>query len=342
MTASLKGALIFLSKHPSTGFLRVFGIAQAIALSLAVCSNVQAQTTPAPGSSSAVASVVSQKRTARTTPQDADGQPVAPKQPASTPRPVTTTEKEPALLQQIQPSIEGEVEQQADDGSQDMMSAPPEGEAMVRVRISVPHQTRPMSSITLYPYPPRPPRMIRQISKIDDKPKSIRGQLINLGYSNRSSDTKLFPTNGWRWQYILRAALQNSGTRPPTNILTMYPWTHKMVPYVQAEIRRINEIEADRRIRYQSVVKDFEENGIDLENEALQKGLSPIEINLKNGARKLRSGVAAVSPGTWYIVAAHKTSNLNFFWQIPVTLSAGEQSTVQLTQTNALVIEGAW
>jgi hypothetical protein len=74
----------------------------------------------------------------------------------------------------------------------------------------------------------------------------------------------------------------------------------------------------------------------------VQKGLSPIEINLKQGTRKLLSGMAAVSPGTWYIVAAHKTSNLHFYWQIPVTVSAGEKSTVQLTQTNALVIEGGW
>jgi hypothetical protein len=342
MTASLKGALIFLSKHPSTGLLRLFGIAQAIVLSLTLCSAVQAQTTPGSGSSSAVASVVSQKHTARTNPQDANGQKVAPNRPASPPRTVTSTEPEAAGLGQIQPSIEAEAELKADDGSQEMMSAPPEGEAMLRVRISVPHQTRPVSSITLYPYPPRPPRMIRQINKLDDKPKSIRNQLLNLGYSNRSSDSRLFPTSGWRWQYILRAALQKSGTRPPTNIITMYPWTHKMVPYVQAEVRRINEIEADRLVRYQSTVKDFEENGIDLENEAMQKGLAPIEINLRNGARKLLSGEAAVSPGTWYIVAAHKTSNLNFFWQIPVTLSAGEKSTVQLTQTNALVIEGGW
>lgn len=342
MTASLKGALIFLSKHPSTGFLRVFGIAQVIVLTLALCSNVQAQTTPATGSSSAVASVVSQKRTARTSPQDADGPPAESNRPAATPKPARSKQPEPAVLQQIQPSIEGEAGEQADDGSQEMMSGPPEGEAMLRVRISVPHQTRPVSSITLYPYPPRPPRMTKQINKIDDKPKTIRSQLISIGYANRSSDSKLFPTSGWRWQYILRAALQKSGTRPPTNILTMYPWTHKMVPYVQAEIKRINEIEADRKVRYQSVVRDFEENGIDLENEAMQKGLAPIEINLRNGARKLQSGMAVVSPGTWYIVAAHKTSNLNFFWQIPVTLSAGEKSTVQLTQTNALVIEGGW
>jgi hypothetical protein len=294
---------------------QVVGIVQAIVLSLALCPSGLAQTASAAAPSSRV-----------TTPRQ---------QP-------TNTVSESAEPPQNLPTADADETLQADDGSQDMMSSPPEGEAMLRVRISVPHQTRAVSAISIYPYPPRPPRMIKSMNKIDDKPKSIRNQLINIGYSNRNSDTKLFPNSGWRWHYILKAALQKSGTRPPTNIVTMYPWTFKMVPYVQTEIRRINEIEADRKIRYQTVVKDFEENGVELENEALQKNLSPIEINLKNGTRKLLSGAAAIAPGTWYIVASHKTSSLNFFWQIPVTVSAGEKSTVQLTQTNALVIEGAW
>lgn len=292
-----------------------FGIAQAIILSLALCPCGLAQAASAAAPSTGVA-----------TPRQQPNESVS----------------ESAEPQQNQQSTSGDETLQDDDGSQDAMSAPPEGEAMLRVRISVPHQTRAVSSISVYPYPPRPPRMLKQMNKIDDKPKTIRNQLINIGYSNRNSDTKLFPNSGWRWHYILKAALQKSGTRPPTNIVTMYPWTYKMVPYVQTEIRRINEIEADRKIRYQTVVKDFEENGVELENEALQKGLSPIEINLKNGSKKLLSGTAALAPGTWYIVASHKTSSLNFFWQIPVTVSAGEKSTVQLTQTNALVIEGAW
>ncbi len=341
MTAYLQGAVIFLFKYPTPRIFLVF--AQTIILSLALCPSGQAQMGSETGSSDAVASVISAKKGQKVSSLADQGRAAAAGDRGSEPRPYSPKpDPEPAVLQKTQQPLEGEEAQQSDDGSQDMMSTPPEGEANLRVRISVPHQTRAVSSISIYPYPPRPPRMIKAISKLDDKPKSIRSQLLNLGYSNRSSDSKLFPTGGWRWQYILKAALQKSGTRPPTNIVTMYPWTFKMVPYVQAEVRRINEIEADRKVRYQTVVKDFEENGVELENEALQKGLSPIEINLKNGARKLLSGTATISPGTWYIVASHKTSSLNFFWQIPVTVSAGEKSTVQLTQTNALVIEGAW
>lgn len=228
-----------------------------------------------------------------------------------------------------------------DDGGQEMSGAVPEGEAQLRVRISVPFKVRPTSSITLYPYPTRPPK-IKLHAKIDEKPKNIRQQLLNLGYSQRSSGTRLFPTGGYRWQYVIRAACEKSHTHPPTNILTMYPWTFKMVPYVQEEAIRINAIESERRTRYISTLKEFEENGVDLENEALQKGLSPIEIPMMQGTRKLMSGSAVIAPGTWYVVATHKTPALKFYWQLPVSVSAGERSTVQLTQTNALVIEGAW
>lgn len=322
MATYLDGAMISLSKFQKDWSLQGIGILQALVMAFAFCSIAQAQTAPAAGSSDTVASI-SQNTSQRT------ASPAGTAKAASAP---------PA----VQQSIDGEDEPPLDDGSQDMNVALPEGEAQLRVRISVPHQVRPSSMITLYPYPPRPPKLVRIIPKIDDKPKSIRQQLLNLGYSQRASDSKLFPPAGWRWKYILKAATEKSGTRPPTNIITMYPWTHKMVPYVQAEIKRINDIEADRKVRYQSAVRDFEENGVDLENEATQKGLAPIEINLKRGSTKLLSGEATVVPGTWYVVAAHKTANLKFYWQMPITISAGERTTVQLTQTNALVIEGTW
>lgn len=311
---------ISLSKYFRGWSLWGFRLLQALVLIIAFSSVVQAET-----GAGAVASVTSQNKIQKSSPSAADsGSRVKPAPIAS------------------ESSIEGDEEQPLDDGSQDMNTPLPEGEAQMRVRISVPHQVRATSMITLYPYPPRPPKLIKNINKIDDKPKGIRQQLLNLGYSNRSSDSKLFPQAGWRWKYILKAALDKSGTRQPTNIVTMYPWTFKMVPYVQAEIRRINEIEADRKARYQAAMQDFEENGAELENEASQKGLSPIEINLRRGATRLLSGEATVAPGTWYVVAAHKAANLKFYWQIPISISAGERQTVQLTQTNALVIEGAW
>ena len=313
---------ISLSKLLKDRSLLSIRLVTAIIFTLVLGSVAHAQKAADSSSTGTVASVVSQNKNSSI--------------------PVERATKANAVAPSAQSSLEDDEVPPADDGSQDMNVALPEGEAQLRVRISVPHQVRPNSMITLYPYPPRPPKVVRNINKIDDKPKGIRQQLLNIGYSSRSSDSKLFPQAGWRWKYILKAATEKSGTHPPTNILTMYPWTFKMVPYVQAEIRRINEIEADRKVRYQSAMRDFEENGVELENEATQKGLAPIEINLKRGDRKLLSGEAVVVPGTWYVVAAHKTANLKFYWQIPVSISAGERQTIQLTQTNALVIEGAW
>ena len=252
------------------------------------------------------------------------------------------SDREPAVRQQIQPAIESPENRTADDDSQEMSGIIPAGEAQLRVRVSVPHKVRPETTITLYPYPVRPPKSLKFPLKIDDNPKALRSQLLNLGYAQRSSDTRLFPIGGWRWKYIINAALAKSGTRAPTNIVTMYPWTFKMVPYVQAEVRRINQIEEDRKQSYLSAMKNFEENGVDLENEALHRGLAPVEIAIKKGRTTAMSGTAVVPPGTWYVVATHKTPNLKFYWQIPVTVSVGDRSTIELTQTNALVIDGDW
>jgi len=317
--------------------MRVFAVIQAIVVALTICPQATAQASTVSRSNGAVASVDSEKRTqktAETPPSQAKDSPARPSVPKA--------EAEAEVRQQLQPAFEGVDGTPQEDSSQDMSGAPPEGEAQLRVRISVPQYVRPVSSITIYPYPTRIPKATRGARKIDSREKSIKGTLLSLGYGMRSSESKMFPTNGWRWQYILRAACKKSGTHPPTNIFTMYPWVHKMIPYVQEEIKRVNEIEDERQVRYQSAVKDFEENGQDLESQALQKGLAPIELKMKAGTKKLLSGVTIVAPGTWYVVATHKTANLKFFWQVPITVSAGENSTVQLTQTNALIIDGTW
>lgn len=217
-----------------------------------------------------------------------------------------------------------------------------QAEGAIRVRISVPHKKRPVSTIMLYPYPPKPPRIKNAIMKLDSKPRTLKNQLLNLGYSGRSGLDKPYVPSGWRWQYAYSAALAKSGTRAPTNIVTFYPWSWKMIPYLKEEVERLNEIETARSERYREAVKEHEQNGVDLETEALQKGLSPVEIKLQAGDTIKLSGSAKVMCGTWWVVATHKVPGLNFFWQLPVRVEAGENPDVQLTQSNALMIEGGW
>ncbi|HEY9788190.1 MAG TPA: hypothetical protein V6D17_22570 [Candidatus Obscuribacterales bacterium] len=232
------------------------------------------------------------------------------------------------------------------DGAQDETVEEGENNAQegtVRVRISVPHKNRAVSTITLYPYPPRPPRIRQPIGKIDTKDKNLKAQLLNLGYAHRSALEKAYVPGSWRLQYALKAAVGKSGSRPPTNILTMYPWIWRTLPYFREEVMRINDLEAERRKRYQRAVKEFEENGSDIETEALQRGLSPLPLALKKLEEGTsQSGIAKLPSGNWWVVATHKVPGLSFFWQLPIYVNPGQNPTVLLTQSNAIVIEGGW
>lgn len=216
------------------------------------------------------------------------------------------------------------------------------GTGTVRVRINVPQTRDPISTITLYPYPPRPLRQKAPIGKLDEKDRSLKTQLLNLGYANRSANEKAYVPGGWRWQYALKAAIDKSGTRPPNTLLTFYPWSWKMIPYLRAEVRRLNEIEKTRQEKYLQALKEFEENGYDLENQAVQRGLSPVEIPLRRGSGQALGGKVRVAAGDWWVVSKHRVPGLKFFWQLPVHVEPGENPQVLLTQTNALMIEGGW
>jgi hypothetical protein len=286
---------------------------------------------------SAVASVISQKNTAKSTQTG-----------SRTGKPVTNGYIPPASDEEL-PSLQDVAPANRKDEASDVQSSqedePPaeEGMVQVRIRINVPQKIRANSAISVYPYPPRPPRNIIFSTPLPTKDKQIRGQLLNTGYAGRTSLDKTFPPGGWRWQYAMRDAINKSGANPPTTILTMYPWINRILPYMREEIAKVNEVEKDRKIRYQAICKDFEENGQDLENEAMQKGLSPVELRMRyrTGIRML-SGVANVTPGTWWVVATHKVPGLHYFWMQPITVVPGENMSIQLTQANAIAIQGGW
>lgn len=248
-----------------------------------------------------------------------------------------------AELPSLQDVAPGGSRETSSDSTQEDEPPAEEGQVQIRIRINVPQKNRATSAISVYPYPPRPPRNIFFAAPLPTKEPQVRGQLLNTGYAGRTSLSKTFPPGGWRWQYALREAVDKSGANFPSNILTMYPWVSRILPYMNAEIAKVNEIEKDRKIRYLAICKEFEENGQDLENEALQKGLSPVELRMRyrTGVRML-SGVVNVTPGTWWVVATHKVPGLNYFWMQPITAVAGENMSIQLTQSNAIAIQGGW
>ncbi|MBC7998685.1 MAG: hypothetical protein IAF58_12125, partial [Leptolyngbya sp.] len=213
--------------------IRLFTAALLVVVSLGSAAFVASPDARAEGS--AVASIISQK-TAGKTEQGSAGT-VKPAVKGYVP---AETDAELPSLQDIAPSARRE--SNSESSPEDELPAE-EGQVQIRIRINVPQKIKATSAISVYPYPPRPPRNIFFATPLPTKEKQVRGQLLNTGYAGRTSLSKTFPPGGWRWQYALREAVDKSGANFPSNILTMYPWVSRILPYMNAEIAKVNELE---------------------------------------------------------------------------------------------------
>lgn len=190
----------------------------------------------------------------------------------------------------------------------------------------------------------RPPRIRKAIEPLADDEKMIREQIVMFGYSGRSALERPYPPGGWRWQYAYNSARQKKGGMEPHTLLGLYPYARKMTPYMQAEVQRINAIEKQRLNRYIKLCEDYETTGAEQESEALRRGVGPVPLKLKtlDANRVAGSGVAQLAPGNWWIVATHKTPGLIYHWELPITVNPGDEPTIYLTESNAILIEGGW
>lgn len=211
-------------------------------------------------------------------------------------------------------------------------------DAEITVYIRVPHNDKAVDAFSVYPYPVKPPPVTRPVAMLPDKPNEIKARLLTCGYTNRVKGHQAFPTFGWRWQYAFEAALRRAGGNLPHTILGMYKWRNEMVEHVLPEIMRLNQAEKDRKARYAKAVQEHQASYVELENEATRKGLYPVMMPVKPSF----TGQVKVPAGTWWIAGSHKVPGLLYYWQLPVTVAAGEKAAVSLTEGNALLIQGGW
>ncbi|MBI4532740.1 MAG: hypothetical protein HY711_02240 [Candidatus Melainabacteria bacterium] len=210
-----------------------------------------------------------------------------------------------------------------------------QAESQLRIQIRVPHNKKAQDHFTAYPYPVKPP-IAPTVQPLPDKPKEIKGWLMQSGYTNRRANNFAYPLFGWRWEYAFSAAVRRAGCSVPHTILEMYPWCTSMVPYILPEIKRLNSAEQERRARYFNTVAQWQKDYVELENEATRKGLYPVEFRMVGG----RQGCVRLQRGTWWVQGTHKVPGLMYYWQAPVTV--GEDCSVVLTESNALLIQGGW
>lgn len=215
----------------------------------------------------------------------------------------------------------------------------PEPFTTLNARMLVPHNERFVDVVYAYPYPIKPPPLTGELTPLPTKDKELKSMILSAGYSDRIDFNRPYPTYGWRWVHAFYRAHTRSGLGWPRTMLTMYPWVDQMLPYVRAEVKQSNAEEADRILKHQKTVEEFEATHVDLENQATLKGLSPVAIKMNS---KGIGQTTKLTPGNWWITGTRKVPGLKMFWEVPVTCTQGQIINVQFTEANAMIIQGGW
>jgi hypothetical protein len=214
----------------------------------------------------------------------------------------------------------------------------------LKVVINVPRNIDARNEFTFYPYPMKPPPVKQQQKPLPETARNgLSNMLLSSGYSQRTQATLAYPFGGWRWQYAYNAALRRSGLGVPHVMTEMYAWVDDMMPYIKPEVIRLNLAEKERHQRYDRAREDFEETRVDIESDSVRKGLFPVPVRMQTySGRVTRFGSARVLPGSWWLVGTHKVAGLTYYWNQPVEVDENQPKTIELTEANALLIEGGW
>lgn len=230
---------------------------------------------------------------------------------------------------------------QKTDGPPSLFEDGPQGHqqvAFLDVVIKTPHRTHPKDVFRIYPYPVKPPVVQQMPGMLPIQFLDVKRQLMTTGYHYRTSPEKAYQPGGWRWQYCFHTGMRKSGLGVPHTIFTEYSWAAELAPYVAAETKKWNAFEAERWQGYQKAISEYEKTRADAEGESVQAGLYPMELK-KRGYGWVQQNIPV---GNWWLTCTRKVPGLTYYWQIPMTAAGSEKIKLELTELNALVIEGGW
>jgi hypothetical protein len=215
--------------------------------------------------------------------------------------------------------------------------------ATLTIRLYVPQMLKRTDTFCINPFTTPPPKIAIQVFDLPENGPGLKQKIMNKGYNNRQSFIKPYSDGGWRWQYAYQHALKRSGITEPHIFFQMYNFAEDLYPWVLPEVKRINKIEKERLKTYYALITSYTDNHKDEEMDALRLGLEPVKLNLlpikKGGALETS---LYISPGDWWITGTHKIPGLIYFWQEPVKIHDGDKLTVELTDANAILIQGGW
>ncbi len=201
-----------------------------------------------------------------------------------------------------------------EDSLQSQIPKVPAKKVRLIIRINVPHNIKAVDTCRIYPYPVAPPKIKTEIKELPIKTLDLQSQLKAIGYTAVTKKENPFPVGGWRMRYAFNAAAAKAGMGRPHTILTMYQWIDDMVPYLRPEVIRMNAIEKLRKQRYELAQSVFDEHKADLETQAFNNGLFPIDVSIQRLFGGVREGSVIVDQTNWWIVVIHKVPGLKYYW----------------------------
>jgi hypothetical protein len=213
----------------------------------------------------------------------------------------------------------------------------------VRVQLTVPRNTNAVQKFVAYPYPMQLPKARKEVFDLSTDTTALKEEILTSGYLQRGTFIKPYPFQGWRWQYAYHKALKRAHADEPAVITDIYPFVRKMMPYCREEVRSINNIEHERVERYKRMAEEYEQHAQEAETDATRKGYTPVTVEINKMWRgHFNIGEVRLAEGTWWITGTKHVPGLTYYWQQPVEVVNGQPVICELTEDNALVIEGGW
>lgn len=218
-----------------------------------------------------------------------------------------------------------------------------EGEVTIVATVAVPHLKKAVTQVCAYPYPMKPPTAKQKVRFLPDKDKPLKNMILSSGYFSRANSDVPYPPGGWRWQYAFQKAVKKSNLSMPHSIFEHYIWADRILPFVKEQAKAYNAFEKTRVAAYGVALQDFTDNRTEVEDQATQRGLTPVpmkRVTLRSGTIGMHYA-GNVKEGKWWILATHRVPGLKYYWLLPKEIESKNHRII-LNESNAIYIEGGW
>lgn len=205
------------------------------------------------------------------------------------------------------------------------------------VAVDVPVNANAHDQFFLMPFPVKPPDATDDDFYLTSDRSDLK-ELLKGAILYKAGTPGQNPPD-WKVDRALQLALRKTRKHIPLVSQGLDQWLTDFFPQFEQEVRLLNENQKLRKERY--ITCGLHEIGRKAyQEDAANKGLTPITVRVAQYRRGIRQGKTYVKPSVWWVVGTHTTPGLTYYWQEKRTFVAGLPRLVELTEANAALIKG--